>query len=436
MAWISAEIERLQRLHACISVQLKINQSVASPVRRLPPELLSEVFVRLLDTAHTASNKFFLAMHTISHVCTSWRTTARNTPRLWTNISSLVLLPSSRQISYTRHVSDQAALCGTLPLHIFHMKPAIVDKTLVPFMARLRPHAAQWRTLILKGDCAALETQSALALPLLDVAHIELLGRSTRRPLSFLAGASALRSLTVIRKVMLLAPESFEVPRLSSLTCLALTGLSLMTVLSACQHCKDSLVSLHVSTLCLSQGGPTGPLTGHTNITSLRMVKLSGSAHEILGYINAPLLRDMILEEVVNVVQGDPFLSLSAFALRSSPFQRLTLRGIHAMNQPDNFLHCLERMGALRELQIADVPGTTRPRLTQEFIVRMTYADDAQCLCPGLTKLWLNFNRFRLPDQELRGALRAMVASRSASRTCASPEVQALQVFETDIDNV
>ncbi|KAF7293974.1 F-box domain-containing protein [Mycena kentingensis (nom. inval.)] len=64
--------------------------ALLSPVRRLPPELLQEIFVACLsedNTTMTASQAPLL----LTRICSSWRNLAQATPRLWSTIHIVAL---------------------------------------------------------------------------------------------------------------------------------------------------------------------------------------------------------------------------------------------------------------------------------------------------------------------------------------------------------
>ncbi|KAL1660779.1 hypothetical protein GGF50DRAFT_62485, partial [Schizophyllum commune] len=79
MLVIDAEIERLHDLRRQALAQLDIHKSITSPVRRLPPELLSEVFAILHDcegqtnTDKATSDEAYLVIHVLSRVCSALR---------------------------------------------------------------------------------------------------------------------------------------------------------------------------------------------------------------------------------------------------------------------------------------------------------------------------------------------------------------------------
>ncbi|KAJ7453200.1 hypothetical protein FB451DRAFT_1565745 [Mycena latifolia] len=96
------EIQRLQQtLQALLADRLKLKtyidgcRSALSPVRRLPPELLCEIFSYSQSLAedeeddseeHEMKNLTKWNMLLLSHVCTQWRTLVLETPKFWSDI--------------------------------------------------------------------------------------------------------------------------------------------------------------------------------------------------------------------------------------------------------------------------------------------------------------------------------------------------------------
>ncbi|KAI0358096.1 hypothetical protein OH77DRAFT_1241166 [Trametes cingulata] len=76
-------------------IELKGSLNSLAAIARLPPELLSEVFLHVVKRSYEERNNSFPAYYggsrfyawiTVSHVCRNWRAVALNTPRLWGHI--------------------------------------------------------------------------------------------------------------------------------------------------------------------------------------------------------------------------------------------------------------------------------------------------------------------------------------------------------------
>ncbi|KAE9410204.1 hypothetical protein BT96DRAFT_789842, partial [Gymnopus androsaceus JB14] len=82
-----AQISELMRQKDAKLVEIASFQNMLSPVRRIPVEILSEIF----ELACTPDNRYrhanrVLYMHNLSSVCAAWRKVAHATPRLWSKL--------------------------------------------------------------------------------------------------------------------------------------------------------------------------------------------------------------------------------------------------------------------------------------------------------------------------------------------------------------
>ncbi|CDO73331.1 hypothetical protein BN946_scf185008.g94 [Trametes cinnabarina] len=82
-------------VHEKAIIELKGRLNTMTDIARLPPELLSEIFLHLAELSYNDIGLSFrpsyvcarfYAWVSVTHVCRSWRTIALNTPRLWGHI--------------------------------------------------------------------------------------------------------------------------------------------------------------------------------------------------------------------------------------------------------------------------------------------------------------------------------------------------------------
>ncbi|KAJ7607852.1 hypothetical protein FB45DRAFT_702388, partial [Roridomyces roridus] len=79
--------EQLARLEDGRTVLLDLRRRtkpILSSIRRIPPEILAEIF----KAAGTSRSRFILAntLWVLTHVCSRWRAIATSTPSLWSSI--------------------------------------------------------------------------------------------------------------------------------------------------------------------------------------------------------------------------------------------------------------------------------------------------------------------------------------------------------------
>src|ERR1700729_4648142 len=79
------QINNLLLQHRALCNRRQMLATLLSPVRRLPPELLGEIFRYCLPHDYHEKGAHNAVMLP-SHVCKHWRDVALSTPPLWTNI--------------------------------------------------------------------------------------------------------------------------------------------------------------------------------------------------------------------------------------------------------------------------------------------------------------------------------------------------------------
>ncbi|KAF7317413.1 hypothetical protein HMN09_00477700 [Mycena chlorophos] len=82
-------------------------KSVLSPIRRLPAEILGEIFV------HYTKNNEGTAPWKLGHICHSWRIVALGLPALWAEVHVLYDAGTTRKREAT---AAQLSLCSAAPL--------------------------------------------------------------------------------------------------------------------------------------------------------------------------------------------------------------------------------------------------------------------------------------------------------------------------------
>ncbi|KAF8208287.1 hypothetical protein K438DRAFT_321039 [Mycena galopus ATCC 62051] len=145
--------EQLRRMCRELSQYLDTKRSLASPIRRLPPELLQEVFLfaAMSDTyALSAASKYQNAATLrkavgairLAHVCSYWRTIALDTGRLWATILlRLTRISGIKQLNF--HTSHAKSTPLTILCH--EWAPPRV-------LAKLARRSHRWRNLTLHVD--------------------------------------------------------------------------------------------------------------------------------------------------------------------------------------------------------------------------------------------------------------------------------------------
>ncbi|KII91990.1 hypothetical protein PLICRDRAFT_102633, partial [Plicaturopsis crispa FD-325 SS-3] len=110
MARMQAVMENLSRKRTELSKSLKDHRDLLSPIRRLPPEMLSKIFIHCLtDDPRPRADRAPLLL---GRVCHAWRLISHSTPQLWSSIAVKILEYQARPV----HFRDWVGRSGALPL--------------------------------------------------------------------------------------------------------------------------------------------------------------------------------------------------------------------------------------------------------------------------------------------------------------------------------
>jgi uncharacterized protein YqcC (DUF446 family) len=90
---VEAEIQRLDELMETMKMKRQSFQKIIddhnvilSPARRLPPDVLYEIFFHCLPTHHNPVMKYSESPLLLTRICSSWRALALSSPRIWSKI--------------------------------------------------------------------------------------------------------------------------------------------------------------------------------------------------------------------------------------------------------------------------------------------------------------------------------------------------------------
>ncbi|KAF9039208.1 hypothetical protein BJ165DRAFT_1496831 [Panaeolus papilionaceus] len=144
---------------AQLEQQISNLKSLVSPLRRLPPELLQEIF--LIGAAQQNINKFifFDVVHgepvsswAVAGVCRKWRNVALSTPELWNVLPHLTF----ERVNFHAHKLQYSKFefllrySGNLPLHLYiEARTPWLPET-CPVLDLLIQHSERWETVVVK----------------------------------------------------------------------------------------------------------------------------------------------------------------------------------------------------------------------------------------------------------------------------------------------
>ncbi|KAH9478330.1 hypothetical protein JR316_0008783 [Psilocybe cubensis] len=83
---INAEIKRLEEERAGLEGTMKQYDRILAPIRRIPSEILRTIFEHCLPTNRNPSMDATEAPMLLTRICSSWRSAAMTSPRLWSRL--------------------------------------------------------------------------------------------------------------------------------------------------------------------------------------------------------------------------------------------------------------------------------------------------------------------------------------------------------------
>ncbi|KAJ7471456.1 hypothetical protein B0H11DRAFT_1867745 [Mycena galericulata] len=260
---------------------VRTHRSMLSAIRRLPSEILSEIFI------HSVGKQDGCRPRLAACVCTRWRDVALSTPRLWCDI--YLHEEEIRAQSLHSLLSLQLERSGQVPLSVVFSDPS--DETSV--LELLLTVSQRWQSLELNVAFHQHEhiRCSAASFPILK----HLIIRIT--PSLDLGNLS--RPLPLLEELTLSWP-SCPIPHK-----LPWTGLTKCTLF----HCSSSEVlnilrsSSHMETLSLHKCYCLNPVDPHSimitsNIRTLTISRCSGAFnHDFVARLAAPKLKELIIDD-------------------------------------------------------------------------------------------------------------------------------------------
>ncbi|KAF9444960.1 hypothetical protein P691DRAFT_806399 [Macrolepiota fuliginosa MF-IS2] len=310
-----------RQLHA----SLEIYRGILSPIRRLLPEILQEIFCHCLPTAHNAVMNATEAPLLLGRVCSRWRRVACSTPKLWASIHITAILPSDFPYSQKQAVTLQRAISlwlsrsSALPLSISlvvrQLGPCLrrdsvhtCNDKVQPYFDLLVAYAHRWRSINFTIYCfhwmAFFNRFHASEVPLLENLYIDgdhysdpeqqSVIRTLSRPDNILH-APRLRVLSIPPYFKCIPEFGIQLQNITGIdvgySCLLYLE-DILKVLGLCPNLRTCAISDWISPLGLDEV-PVDPIT----LPKLQSLTLSPHryAHRPLKSLITPALRHLLL---------------------------------------------------------------------------------------------------------------------------------------------
>ncbi|KAL1711787.1 hypothetical protein EV715DRAFT_278353 [Schizophyllum commune] len=370
-----------------ILAQLGIHRSILAPVRRLPKELLIDMFFRVANK--TPLRTLNVAV-TLSQVCAVWRAVAHGLPKLWTKL-------------VVNSLSDIDQYCELLlPITTKERRPGLRcddPEILGRLWNRIEPYASCWGSITLVGRLSKLPDLQVLHMENLErlvVDAYDAPGSSELAVLDFVV-APRLRHVALTLDA-LQSERQLHVPVTCALTSLeidVMTPFPVTLTLPLLRACGEALQSLALK-VRHPLDGPEGSYPTSASETfdlkALTKLRLVDPACALLNHITAPAIERLILSNV----PAYGTRSLHGFLTRSQATRTLIELRVYipAERDPSAWIPCLHLMDSLTDLHFDDMLSN------EEFIKAITLRADRPSILPSLG--WINISHIYRHRKELR----------------------------------
>ncbi|KAJ7467774.1 hypothetical protein B0H11DRAFT_47263 [Mycena galericulata] len=152
-----AGIQQLEEEHASLSTYLAQNKAILSPLRRMPPEILAEIFVWTLPSFADASLRDVFNINdspwVLTHISSHWRAVSISTPALW----SLITINYDEERVYPlAAIQAQIHRAQSLKIHFYPSDNCLPDGPQMEMFALLAENALRWEELSMGVNRAML----------------------------------------------------------------------------------------------------------------------------------------------------------------------------------------------------------------------------------------------------------------------------------------
>lgn len=380
-----------------ILAQLDIHRSVLAPIRRLPKELLIEIFFLV---AYESSLRTLQVAVTIARVCAVWRAVAHGLTKFWTRV-------------VVRTPSDFDQYCELfLPITTQENRPGLRcddPKILWDLWERIEPCTSCWGSITIEGQLSMLPDLKVLYMENLERLVVNAYDAPLSPEISVLDFVVAPRLHHIALTLDTLQSErQLHAPVIWRLTSLEIEAMSpypvthTLPLLWACAGTLQSLIlKIRYPLNGLEDSYSTSPSDTFV-MKALTLLSLCDTTCALLNHISASLIDELILSNV----SAYGTQSLLAFLTRSQAARHLRILRVYQAREREisAWIPCVQLLDSLTELHCDELLSN------KEFLEMMVCHPDKQPLLPSLEEIAI-VHIFR-KHPELHAIIGKMVGSR------------------------
>jgi len=173
-------MDRLIQKRDAVRTYKNLHMALIAPIRRLPPEVLSEIFINSsnLPGERDLTPQLDKTPLLLGSICSRWRSISLSTPRLWASFT-LTIRPKYQKNDAVL-ANTWLARAGTCPLYISLGSLGNYQNTMRPLMQVFARYCEYWYDIHLSLPLHVLRSLSAVKnrLPRLQRLHLDCLDES------------------------------------------------------------------------------------------------------------------------------------------------------------------------------------------------------------------------------------------------------------------
>ncbi|KAJ7037459.1 hypothetical protein C8F04DRAFT_1393670 [Mycena alexandri] len=187
IAELQKTIDKLTQERDSVSTYVEAHKALISPFRRLPLDIIQEIFIACLPTHRNCVMSAVEAPVLLGRICSLWRTVSLSTPRLWARLHIAEPKQPGQTPTYEAQYAQQVAntiawlgRSGVYPLSISlegsQYPPSSVAGSVSPFVEVILSHVSRWQHIAITASSLALDTVFSLTdndVPMLETLEIE-----------------------------------------------------------------------------------------------------------------------------------------------------------------------------------------------------------------------------------------------------------------------
>ncbi|KAJ7502628.1 hypothetical protein B0H11DRAFT_2363514 [Mycena galericulata] len=191
IADLQRAIEKLEEQRDGLDAHIEAHTALISPLRRMPPDMIQEIFMACLPTHRNCVMSAKEAPVLLGRICSSWRTLSLSTPRLWSRLHIVepTLIHPDASKAFEEKLAQRLEITktwlgrsGQCPLSISFQCAYTRDKSLSnsqDFMQAILLFASRWKNIefgispLLLATTAHLTEADVPTLNSLVIHHID-----------------------------------------------------------------------------------------------------------------------------------------------------------------------------------------------------------------------------------------------------------------------